>query len=460
MTEQLIDSLTRALGPGRVCADVPDTHLTDGLGHDRGHAIALVQATSTEDVSRTLAWASAHGVSVTPRGGGTNVVGSTIPGGGVVLDLTALDRILDVDADNFEVTVEAGVRLADLQAYLAPLALFYPPDPGEKQATIGGNIATNAGGMRAVKYGVTRDYVRRLTVVLADGTVIRTGGKTAKDATGLALRHLFTGSEGTLGVITEATLRVLPATESSRSVLLAFSDLATGIGGVLDIIRADLGPTAVEFMDRKAVALGEEYDGYVYPYPEAGSYILLTFDGHEDAVEAALTRLDRVARAAGALGIVVLSDPSDCAAVWRLRGNLVKAVEAISQQEPVDIVVPIATSARYVAFIEELSERSGLRMVAFGHAGDGNIHLCVLRDGRAREEWLRVLHSTMDEAYARAAALGGLPSGEHGIGRGKQRYFFASTPPENVRVMRAIKAALDPSDILNPGVSYAAPTTR
>ena len=251
-------------------ADIPAEYQSDVLGRVHGSAEALAFPLSTEEVSALLRYAHEHRVPVTPRGAGTNLVGSTVPlEGGIILDLSRMDRVLELDEDTMTVTVEPGMLLQDLQAYVEARGLFYPPDPGEKASSIGGNISTNAGGMRAVKYGVTRDYVRGLEVVLADGTVVQVGGKQVKDASGLSLKHLLIGSEGTLAVITKCLLRLVPKPEASLSVLVPYADLKTGIQSVLTILRANANPTAVEFMERKVVALGERFCGVSYPRPDA-----------------------------------------------------------------------------------------------------------------------------------------------------------------------------------------------
>ncbi len=435
--------------------NIPAEYLTDALGRLRGEAAALVFPLSTEEVGGVLRYAHEHQIPVTPRGAGTNLVGSTVPlQGGIILDLSRMNRILELDRDTLTITVEPGILLQDLQAYVEGEGLFYPPDPGEKASSLGGNISTNAGGMRAVKYGVTRDYVRGLEVVLADGTVLQVGGRQVKDASGLSLKHLLIGSEGTLAVITKCVLRLLPKPACSVSVLVPYADLETGIRSVLTILQADANPTAVEFMERKVVALGEEFSGVQYPCPQAGSYILLTFDGQENEVEANLERVRALALANGALDYAVLEDPAQAADIWKIRGALVKAVEAVSEQEPVDIVVPISRTADFIAFVNELEAASGVRMVSFGHAGDGNVHLCVVRGDRDAETWERELHAVMDRAYHKAYELGGVASGEHGIGVSKRRYFLRESNRENLIVMNQIKDALDPLHILNDQKSY------
>lgn len=434
---------------------IPPEFLSDTLGRRKGEASALVFAKSTEEVSKLLQYAHANRIPVTPRGAGTNLVGSTVPvDGGIILDLSQMNRILELDTETMTITVEPGLLLQDLQAYVEEHNLFYPPDPGEKASSIGGNISTNAGGMRAVKYGVTRDYVRGLEVVTADGTVLTVGGKNVKDASGLSLKHLYIGSEGTLAVITKCILKVIPKPETSLSILVPYPDLTTGIGSVLNILRADANPTAVEFMERNVVRVGEDFSGVRYPCPEAGSYILLTFDGREGEVAASAERIQRLALSSGALDYIFLTDPQQAADIWKVRGALVKAVEAVSEQEPVDIVVPINRTAEFIGYINQLEQSSGMRMVSFGHAGDGNVHLCVVRGHRDEATWQKELHANMDKAYHKAYELGGIASGEHGIGISKRRYFLRETHWENLRAMNQIKDALDPLHILNDKKSY------
>lgn len=435
--------------------EIPKEYLSDALGRRKGTAEVLVFPLSTQEVSSLLSYAHANQIPVMPRGAGTNLVGSTVPiQGGIILDLSRMNRVLELDKDTMTLTVEPGILLRDVQSYVEEKGFFYPPDPGEKASSIGGNISTNAGGMRAVKYGVTRDYVRGLEAVLADGTILNVGGKQVKDASGLSLKHLLIGSEGTLAVITKCLLRLLPKPESTISVLVPYPDLDTGIQSVLTILRANANPTAVEFMERKVVALGEDFCGVRYPRPDAGSYILLTFDGHQREVEDAITRVRSLALENGALDDIVLTDPAQAADIWKVRGALVKAVEAVSEQEPVDIVVPISHTADFIRFINELESSSGMRMISFGHAGDGNVHLCVVRGKRDEDTWQRELHANMDAAYARAYRLGGVASGEHGIGLSKRRYFLRETAEENLAAMNAVKNALDPLHILNDQKSY------
>lgn len=438
-----------------ILSGIADKYLSDTLGRRRGTAAALVFAISTEEVSAVLRFAYERGLPVTPRGAGTNLVGSTVPeGNGIILDLSRMNRILELDADTFTATVEPGVVLQDFQSYVEERGFFYPPDPGEKTATLGGNISTNAGGMRAVKYGVTRDYVRGLEVVLADGTVLTLGSKNVKDASGLSLRHLVIGSEGTLCVITKCVLKLVAKPERSLTVVVPYSNLKAAISSVPAILKSGTNPTAVEFVERSVVTLGETYTGLHFPCPEAQAYVLLTFDGRAGEISANAKTAGAVTAAAGALDYIPLESAERTAEIWKIRGCLVKSVEAVSEQEPVDLVVPISRTAEFISFVHETEKRTGMQMIAFGHAGDGNVHLCIVRGGRSDSAWENELHENMTAVYGKAYSLGGLTSGEHGIGLSKRPYYLVSTPSENLEAQRSIKTALDPRHILNDHKSY------
>lgn len=387
-----------------ITGQIDPQYLSDNLGRKKGTAEAVVFPVSTEEISGVMRYAWRNNLPVTPRGAGTNLVGSTVPSGhGIVLDVSLMNHVLELDEETFTATVEPGVVLEDFQAYVESKGLFYPPDPGEKKATIGGNISTNAGGMRAVKYGVTRDYVMGLELVLADGTVVMAGSKNRKDTIGLDLKEIVIGSEGTLAVITKCILKLIPKPEDSLSVLLSFDSLKAGIESVRQIIQANLNPTAMEFIERK---------------------------------------------------VIQLEDKEEAARVWKIRGMLVKGVEAVSEQEPLDIVVPINQIDAFVNFVNAFEKECGMRMISFGHAGDGNVHLCVVRGDRDDETWEKELDANLTVLYDKAYALGGLASGEHGIGLSKQKYLLKASKPENIALMKRVKAAFDEKNILNAGISY------
>ena len=435
--------------------DIQEVYLTDTLGRLKGYAEALVKPISTEEVSKVLKFSYQENIPVTPRGAGTNLVGSTVPDhGGIVLDLSLMNHILEIDKETMTATVEAGVVLEEFQQVVEHMDLFYPPDPGEKKATIGGNVSTNAGGMRAVKYGVTRDFCMGLEVVMANGEVLQLGSKNIKDSSGLSLKNLVIGSEGTLAVITKCILKLIPKPEMSLSVVVPFADLQTGIKNVLHIIHQNAHPTAVEFVERKVIQLGEDFLGLQFPYKEAGAYIILTFDGQEEEVIRNVERVKQAVLEYGALDFIVLADEKIKDEVWKIRGALVKAVEAVSEQEPIDIVVPINQTAKFIEYVNQLEKETNMQMVSFGHAGDGNVHLCVVRGNRTEEEWLREKEINLSKLYAKAYELGGLTSGEHGIGLSKKTYFHKESNPVLLELMQSVKGAFDQKRILNSRKSY------
>lgn len=438
-----------------IIGDIPEEYLTDVLKRIKGTAEAVIKPESTEQVAAILAWADQNNIPVTPRGAGTNLVGSTVPDhGGIVLDLSGMNRILELDAETMTATVEAGVILEDFQQYVEKRGFFYPPDPGEKTATIGGNISTNAGGMRAVKYGVTRDYVMGLEIVLADGRILNVGSKNIKDSSGLSLKNLIIGSEGTLAIITKCILKLIPKPETSMSIVVPYDSLEAGIGSVLAIKNENVNPTAIEFVERKVIELGERFLGLSFPYPDAKAYLILTVDGRKEEVELNVKQLREVTRQHGAKDFMILSDEEQSRNVWKIRGALVKAVEAVSEQEPVDIVVPVNRTADFIAYVNALEKQTGMQFVSFGHAGDGNVHLCVVRGSLTEEEWLLEKRENMKKIYEKAYELGGLTSGEHGIGLSKKEFFLGETDETNLELMRAIKKGFDPKQLLNGHISY------
>lgn len=431
--------------------NIDEKYSIDEHGTLKGKAEAVVFPISTEEVSEIMKYANANSIPVTPRGAGTNLTGSTVPDkGGIVLDLSRMNKIIEIDADTFTATVEAGVVLKDFQAKVEELGLFYPPDPGEKNATIGGNISTNAGGMRAVKYGVTRDYVRGLEVVFPDGSIAMLGSKNVKDSSGFSLKNLITGSEGTLAVITKCILKLVTKPEKSVSVIIAYNSLDQGISSVLNILHGGIDPTAVEFVERTVASRGEQYLGIEFPFKESSAYILITIDGDAESIDYRLNKLKAIAEKSGSSGYKELN-AKEAEDIWKVRGALVTSIEAFSEQAPVDVVVPINQSANFINYVNALSHESGMLLAGFGHAGDGNVHISVVRGDLNQEDWDRIRTSNMNKIYDKAASLGGLTSGEHGIGLTKKAFFFRNTDKDAIEVMKKIKKAIDVNDILNSG---------
>lgn len=430
-----------------VLADaIPQSYLTDGLKLKYGQADILVYPKTTEEVADVVKFANANNLNITTRGAGTNLVGSTIPNGGIILDLSLMNEIVELDKETFTITVQPGILLQDLQQFVEQYDLFYPPDPGAKTSTIGGNISTNAGGMRAVKYGVTRDYVQALEVVMADGSVLNIGSKNVKDNTGLALKHLFIGSEGTLGIITQCTLKLIAKPKVSQTFVVGFNTIEQAIASITTILHT-LTPTALEFVERKVAQWGEKYSGFQFPLPHSQAYLIIMLDGSDQ--QSVEQQRKQLLANLGDCDYFVAEDSNQASQIWTIRGSLVRAVEAVTEQDPIDIVVPINRIADFIHFTKQLEAKTKVRMLAFGHAGDGNIHLCILRDDRDDKQWDTDLQQVHQALYQKCLELGGLPSAEHGIGTAKVSYYNDAIPKANRQLMHAIKQQFDPKNLLN-----------
>ena len=426
----------------------------DELDTLKAYPDILIEALSTDEVSRVLAYAYENKIPVTPRGQGTGLVGGAVClHGGIMLSLTKMNRIIGIDKSNMLLDIEPGVLLMEIADYLTPLGFFYPPDPGEKSATIGGNISTNAGGMRAVKYGVTRDYVRGLEVVLSDGTVIHPGGRVAKNSSGYSIKDLMVGSEGTLGIITRATLRLLSQPAVTISLLIPFPDLESAIDAVPAIAGAKQIPTAIEFMQREVILAASDYLGKEFPDTSSEAYLLVSCDGPDHKiVESALDGVAEIALAHGAVDALISDTPERQESVWSARGTFLEAIKAsTTEMDECDVVVPRNEIASFIKFCNGLEEEQGLRIMSFGHAGDGNLHIYALRDNLSQEVWEKKLKAVFDRMYHRAKSLGGKVSGEHGIGFAKKNYLEEAEETNILKISRGIKAAFDPKGIMNPG---------
>lgn len=430
-------------------------YLSDFIGYYQGKADVYVKPVDDEDVQTVMKIAYANKLNVTIRGAGTNLAGSTIPDGGVVLDMSGMNKILKLDEDTLTITVEPGVILKDLIKYVEDRGYLYAPDPAEKGASIGGNVSTNAGGMRAVKYGVTRNYVLGLDLVKVDGTKISLGSKTYKYSSGLNLQQLVVGSEGTLGVITKITLKLLPLPEFTLNTVIAFDSLSQGIKNVNKIFKSHLDPTAIEFVEKKVIAYGEKFLNKEFPCQRAKSYLIVALDGDKDGVYERFEKLRQVVTDNGAIDVIPLDDPAVAKEVWEIRGAIARAVNASGPWEPIDTVVPLDKITTFVDYVNSLIEQGYPRMVAFGHAGDGNVHLCVLKDDIPDDKWRDILNDTMEKLYGKAYELGGLVSGEHGVGKGKRKYFIENTDPLERELMINVKKSFDEFNLLNPHNGYA-----
>jgi len=414
---------------------------------------AVVLPTTTEQVGRILALAGREHVPVVPRGMGTGLAAASIPfSGGIVLSLTRMNRILEIDRENMTVRTQAGIVTADLEAEVSKLGLFYPPDPSSnRQSTIGGNIACNAGGPRCLKYGVTGDYVMGLTVVLADGRVLETGGKAIKDVVGYDLTSLFVGSEGTLGVITEALLRLVSKPRFVRTALAEFLSLEDASRTINAILVAGVVPATLELLDETAIGCIEEAMELGLPLDVEAMLIIESDGSDEEAVVRQIEAAAHICRENGARRVSVAQDEEERAALWRARRSV---SPSLARKAPnklgEDITVPRSVIPEAIRRIKEIGASYGLPIVVFGHAGDGNLHPNILFDRRDPQQWEKV-QQIVEEVFRVALDLGGTLSGEHGVGTFKLPYIDDALGQVSIDVQRRIKQALDPRNILNPG---------
>lgn len=442
---------------------VPDEHLLvgDAVNEDYAHDEALtatpvvptavLRPGSTAEVAAILAVADAHGIPVTARGSGTGLSGAATPvEGGIVVSFERMKAVLEIDTENHMAVVQPGLTLAELDEQLAAHDLVYPVFPGEYSASLGGNVNTNAGGMRAVKYGVTRHHVIGLEVVLASGEIIRTGGKVVKATAGYDLTQLILGSEGTLGLVTEATLKLYPRQHHAATVLVPFATLEGVAGAVPKIVASGVGPLILEYIDLLTMAVITAQAGLDLGIPEevketALAYLVVVIEGtQEDRVEADVAQVAELVTELGAEDVYVL--PSHAGAqLIDAREKAFWAAKANDADDIVDVVVPRASMPEYLAAVAELAAEHEAWVPGCGHAGDGNVHLSVFqKDPVKRDAILRGI-------VAKGLSLGGAISGEHGLGTEKKKYFLEFEDPVKVELMRRIKAGFDPNGILNPG---------
>ena len=448
MTDDALRTLAVELPDGALVTD-PD--VVEGYRHDRATTVrpgmprALVRATSTADVQAVLRVASAHGIAVVPRGAGTGLSGGSSAIDGAITVSTERMRALAVDPSAMVAVVQPGLLNAEVKAAAREHGLWYPPDPSSFEiCSIGGNLATNAGGLCCVKYGVTTDYVLGLEVVLADGRAVRLGGRTIKDVAGYDLKRLFVGSEGTLGIITEATLRLRPLPPPATTIVATFDDVVAA-GRAVTAIVAGLRPAALELMDAAAVAAVEA----VRPMgldPSIGALLLAQVDG--SAGEAAAVA--GCVEAAGATYVAVSDDPDEGELLMAARRMAIPCVERLGTVLIEDVSVPIPRIPELVAAVVAIAARHATAIPVIGHAGDGNFHPLVTFDASDADATARA-EAAFDDVMDAALALGGTVTGEHGVGTLKARHLARQLGPDVMEVTRAVKAALDPAGILNPG---------
>lgn len=434
-----------------ITKNVPDDILQDTFTDEKGHAELIAYPETTEDVQAFIKEANENNKKVIPIGAHTGVVSATLARNNEqLLSLKKMNKIIELDEETLTLTVESGVTLHQIREYLEDTPYFYAPDPGSKDATVGGNAATNAGGMRALKYGVTRDNIRSLEVVLPSGELVRAGTLNMKSSSGYDLKNLFIGSEGTLGVITKLNLRLLPKPAYERSLILSFDSLEDLAPVIYKILSLSITPSALEFYERKGIELTEAMIDIKSPEVSGDWFILLTVDGQStDIIDEGIKTIADLAKENGASGAKILSGP-EAKNMWLLRDNLIIAIKAESEIEPYDIVVPINQITDTILEITNITKEMGLKDAFFGHAGDGNIHANLLRGDLSDEEWSETVKVYNDQVYKLVVDKGGLPSAEHGIGLMKKKYLKLAYTPGELQLMRQIKQAFDPNNTLNP----------
>ncbi|MEK5268017.1 MULTISPECIES: glycolate oxidase subunit GlcD [unclassified Heyndrickxia] len=422
---------------------------------------AVVAPRNKEEVQKIVKICNKHRIPIVPRGSGSNLCAGTCPiEGGIVLLFKHMNKILEIDEENLTVTVQPGVITLDMIKAVEEKGLFYPPDPSSmKISTIGGNINENSGGLRGLKYGVTRDYVLALEAALANGEIIRTGGKLAKDVAGYDLTRLLVGSEGTLAVITEATLKLLPMPEAKKTMLALYQDIEACAQTVSDIIANRIIPATLEFLDQPTLQAVEAFAHIGLP-TNVKAVLLIEQDGPQEVVERDIEKIAEICRKQHAVDVKVAASPEHAEALMTARRS---ALSALARLKPTtileDATVPRSEVAKMVVAINEIAEKYGLHIGTFGHAGDGNLHPTCLADIRDQDEMERV-EKAFAEIFQKAIELGGTITGEHGVGRAKAPYLEWKLGETGIGVMNAIKNALDPNHILNPGKVFAKETDR
>lgn len=451
---EIIAELEAAIGKEKILSSPVDliAYSFDGTFEQHLPDVVVLPKTN-EEVSAVVRVASRYDVPIVPRGMSSGLAGGSIPvRGGIVMSLTRMNRILEIDRENMTATVQAGVVTANLQAEVEKLWLFYPPDPASvKQSTIGGNVACNAGGPRCLKYGVTEDYVLGLTVVLADGRIMKTGGKAIKYVTGFNIDQLFVGSEGALGIITEVILRLIAKPPYVRTALVHFPTLDDAGRSIQAVLTRGLVPAAMELLDETAIECIEEAMQLGLPL-DAEALLVIESDGaDEDSVQQEIDAIADICLQTGASRVDVARDEEERDNLWRARRSI---SPSLARRAPnklgEDITVPRSAIPEAIRRIKDISAKYGLPIVVFGHAGDGNLHPNILFDRRDPAQWEKV-EQMVGEIFHLALDLGGTLSGEHGIGTFKLPYMREALGPASINIQWRIKQALDPQNILNPG---------
>ena len=430
------------------------THPTEHWDHDQFKTVRampdlVIQPVTNEEVQNVVKYASDHHIPLTPRGNSTGLMGANLTiDGGISLDMVKMNKILEYDPDSLTMTVQAGIRLKDIQEFLADKPFVYMPAPAMHWATIGGNVNTNAGGLKAIKYGVTREHIRELKVVLTNGRLYKFGSKAVKSSSGYSIKDLIIGSEGTLGVVTEVMVRLYPKPKESINAIIPFPDLKHAIKSVPVILASGVVPTTVEFMGREVLNLWEKYANQEFPIKEGNGFIILGLDAFtKSEIQAELDQIIEETKKLDASDAIVLDADSDTAElIWKAREELLLAIQKSNpMMDEVDICVPINKIPIVLDRIEELEKEVGMRIPNFGHAGDGNLHIYLCSDSDSKEEFEKKGQKVISELYKTAKELDGNMSGEHGIGYARKDFYEDFYGEDYTELLRKVKELFDPN---------------
>ena len=452
-SDSIIRQLAGRIGNSKVLREVEDIlpYRFDATATFKQMPLCVVFPTSTEDVVEIVKLANEHGTSIVCRGSGTGLSAGSVPvENSIVVCMTHMDQILDIDSQNHTVTVEPGVITQDLQHAVSEAGLFYPPDPSSmKISTIGGNLAENSGGLRGLKYGVTRNYVMALEVVLADGRVCNLGSRCVKDVAGFSLKDLFIGSEGTLGVITKATLKIVPKPESKCTLLACFDEMEMAAETVSEIIASNIIPCTLEFLDRTTIQCVEDFASV--GLPDVGALLLIETDGPAEVADKEMKLVEKLCKGKGAVSVKRAKTQEEANQLTLARRSAFSALARLSPTTILeDVTVPRSELGKMVREIERISRKYDLQIATFGHFGDGNLHPTILTDERNSDEMLRV-ELAFEEIVEVTLKLKGTITGEHGVGLAKKRFLKMQLGEEASLLLESIKKTLDPKCMLNPG---------
>ena len=457
ITPEILDLIKEAVGLGNVFLDEESlaNYAHDETEDLKFYPEVVVKPLDTNAVSALLKVCNEHHVPVTPRGGGTGLSGGALPVyGGVLLSMEKFKKVIDIDTENLQATVEPGVITQEFMDAVGELGLRYPVDPSSKGSCfIGGNVAHGSGGPRVVKYGTIREYILNLEVVLPDGQIIWTGANTLKYASGYNLTQLMIGSEGTLGVVTKIVTKLIPVIGHSVLMLASFSENEAACAAVSAIFRAGMTPSALEFMERKGVEWVIKYDDIQFDLKDdVNAFLMLEFDGDDmDTIFKDCEKANAVLEAHGCVEVLFADTAAQKEELWKMRRVMAESVKSNSVYKEEDTVVPRAALPKLISGIKEIGSRYGFESVCYGHAGDGNLHVNIIKAGMSDDDWKNKLKFGITEIFELTAALGGTISGEHGIGLVQKEFMPLKYAEINLNLMRGIKKVFDPNGILNPG---------